>query len=153
MTVRAGNVKGIKFIEEPRGANRQGTALISFDLVNTPYTGGSDTITLGGGGTENEVATTATVATMLQNRRRDGRTVTISQVMGGPAPGRQLAASLNGPDLYVQGAALSSGNITGITLNTAAIGGSAVTTVTSAWDAAATVLVSYSAVYPNNSPE
>ena len=145
MTARAANVKGIKFLEEPRGANRQGVALVSFDLVNTPYTGGTDTVTLGG-------ATTATLATMLQNRRRDGRTVTITQVMGGPAPGRQLAAT-NGPDIYVQAATVSAGNLASITLNSAATGGSAVTTTTAAWDAAATVLVSFAAVYPANNPE
>ena len=152
MTARAANVKGIKFLEEPRGANRQGVALVSFDLVNTPYTGGTDTVTLGGAGTENGVATTATLATMLQNRRRDGRTVTITQVMGGPAPGRQLAAT-NGPDIYVQAATVSAGNLASITLNSAATGGSAVTTTTAAWDAAATVLVSFAAVYPANTPE
>ena len=153
MTVRAANVKGIKFMEEPRGANRQGTVLVTFDLINTPYTGGSDCITLGGGGTENGVATTLTLAQMIQNRRRDGRTVTLTQAMGGPAPGRQLAASANGPDLYTQTVGITSNNVTGVTLLSAGTGGSAVTTTTGAWDAAATVVVSYAAVYPSNNPE
>lgn len=151
MATRAGNVKGIKFMESPRGDNKEGIAVITFDLLATAFTGGTDTITLGGAGTENGVATTATVATMLQNRRRDGRTVTLGQVMGGWA-GRQAAAT-NGPDFFVQAPAISSGNITSITLNSAATGGSNVTTTTAAWDAAAAVIVSYLAVYPSNNPE
>jgi hypothetical protein len=38
-------------------------------------------------------------------------------------------------------------------LFSAATGGSAITTTTAAWDAAATILVSFLAVYSGNNPE
>ena len=151
MAVRNANVKGVKFIESPRGDNKQGIAVVTFDLIATAFTGGSDTITLGGGGTENGVSTSLTLAQMLQNRRRDGRTVTLGQVMGGWA-GRQ-AGSTNGPDFYVQNAAISTGNVASATLQSAATGGSNVTTTTSPWDVAATIIVSYNATYSSNNPE
>lgn len=151
MATQNANVKGIKFMESPRGDNKEGVAVVTFDLVGAAFTGGTDTIQIGGAGTENGVSTTATLATMLQNRRRDGRTVTLGQVMGGWA-GRQAAAT-NGPDFYVQSAAISSGNVASAVLKSAATGGSNVTTTTAAWDVAATILVSYLAVYPSNNPE
>ena len=151
MAAQTGNVKGIKFLESPRGDNKEGLALVTFDLLATAFTGGTDTITLGGGGTENGVSTSATLAAMIQNRRRDGRTVTLGQVMGGWA-GRQAAAT-NGPDFYVQSAAISSGNIASAVLKSAATGGSNVTTTTAAWDIPATIIVSYVATYSGNNPE
>jgi len=153
------NVKGIKFLEEPlgEGNTRRGLAAITFDAVGgTVYTGGSDTFQLGSGSAnqayENGVqATTAlTVATMLQNRRRDGRTITLEQVMGGW--GGAQAAATNGPDIFVQSGSVSSGNITG-NLFSAGTGGSAITTTTAAWDRAACVVVMYKATYSGNSPE
>jgi hypothetical protein len=158
LATKTGNVKGIKFVEEPLGANRAGMALISFDIVGgAVYTGGSDTLQLGSASTstayENGVLSVPalTVATMLQNRRRDGRTVTLTQAMGGPAPGAQAAAT-NGPLIAVQSAAISSGNVT-CNLFSAPTGGSAITTTTAAWDRAATVMVQYTAAYPSNNPE
>jgi hypothetical protein len=158
MATKFGNVKGIKFLEEPLGANRGGVALISFDIVGgAVYTGGTDTLQLGSASGsqayENEVLSTTalTVATMLQNRRRDGRTVTLDGAMAGPAPGAQAAAT-NGPLINVQTPAISAGNIT-LNLFSAATGGSAITTTTATWDRAATVLVQYTAAYPSNNPE
>jgi hypothetical protein len=147
MTVRAANVKGITFLYEALGSALGGIALVTFDLVGVPYTGGSDTITLGGGGYDDEVATTNTLATIMSLRRRDGKTVTLTGVGAvGPQVGYQLAASANGPLLYVQAATLSGGNVTSITLNTAYTGGSSVTTVsTSYWDRPAGIVVTYQA--------
>lgn len=150
MALQPANVKGVKFMESPRGDNKQGIAVVTFD-VPTAYTGASDTIQLGGTGFENGVATTTTLAVMLQNRRRDGRTVTLGQVMGGWA-GRQAAAT-NGPDFYVQSAAISAGNVNAAVLKSAATGGSAVNTTTAVWDSPATIILSYSATYTGNNPE
>lgn len=145
MATRAANMKGITFLWEYIGSVYGGIALVTFDLIGVPFTGGSDTITLGGGGYDDEVATTNTLAVTMQNRRRDGKTVTITSVCSvGPQVGYQAAASSNGPLLYVQGATLSGGNVTSITLNTAYTGGSAVTTVsTGYWDRPAGIVVSY----------
>lgn len=158
MATKFGNVKGIKFVEEPRGANRAGVAIISFDITGgAVYTGGADTLQLGSASGsqayENGVLSTValTVATMLQNRRRDGRTVTLTQAMGGPAPGNQAAAT-NGPLIAAQSVAISSGNVT-LNLFSAATGGSAITTTAAAWDIPATVMVQYTAAYTGNNPE
>ncbi len=158
MATKTGNVKGIKFVEEPLGANRAGMALISFDVVGgAVYTGGADTLQLGSASTstayENGVLSVPalTVATMLQNRRRDGRTVTLTQAMGGPAPGAQAAAT-NGPLIAAQTVAISAGNIT-MNLFSAPTAGSAITTTAAAWDRPCTVMVQYTASYPSNNPE
>ena len=152
MATRFGNVKGIKFLEEPLGANRGGIALVSFDMVGgVAYTGGADTAQLGGGGFENGTATTLTLAQMIQNRRRDGRTVVLDAAMAGPAPGAQAAAT-NGPLVNVQTPAVSASNVT-LNLFNAATGGAAVTTTTASWDRAATVMVQYTASFPAFNPE
>ena len=146
MAVRQANIKGIKVLEEPLGSDKGGVALVTFDLVNTVFTGGADTISLGGGGTDAGVATSATLATLMQNRRRDGRTVTITGVAAASVfPGSQAAAT-NGPAIYAQLAAQAAGNVTSITLNSAATGGSAVTTTAAAWDRACGIAVTYTAV-------
>jgi hypothetical protein len=158
MATKTGNVKGVRFLEEPLGANRAGIALISFDIVGgAVYTGGADTLQLGSASTstayENGVLSVPalTVATMLQNRRRDGRTVTLVQAMGGPAPGAQAAAT-NGPLIAAQSVAISSGNVT-MNLFSAPTGGSAITTTAAAWDRACTVMVEYTAGYTGANPE
>lgn len=144
MATRNANVKGIDFLYEPAGSALEGLAIVTFDLGQTAYTGGSDTIQIGGGGTENGVTTTATLATMIQNRRRDGKTVTLYGVFAGP-PGRQAAAT-NGPLLYVQSAAVSTGNIASIVLFSAITSGSAITTAAAYFDAAAAIFVLFQAV-------
>jgi hypothetical protein len=159
MATKFGNVKGIKFLEEPlgEGQNRAGVALITFDIVGgAVYTGGTDTLQLGSASTsqayENGLlsATALTVATMLQNRRRDGRTVTLTQTQG--AFNGAQAAATNGPNIFAQSVAISSGNIT-MQLLSAATGGSNITTTTAAWDRAAAIIVQFTAVYPSNNPE
>lgn len=145
MTTRSANVKGIDFLAEPLGSDKGGVAIVTFDLLSTAYTGGSDTIQIGGGGYDGEVATTSTLATIMSNRRRDGKTVTLTGAGGTVAPGAQAAAT-NGPTIYAQAAAVSSGNIISITLQNAATSGSNVTTTTAAWDRALQIAVTYTAV-------
>lgn len=144
MATRAGNIKDIVFHEGQLGSEKGGYAVVSFDLVNTVFTGGSDTITLGGGGTDEGASTSLTLAQIMQNRLRNGKTVTLLGTLGGPFPGAQAAAT-NGPNIFPQGQTVSSGNITSITLNTAYTGGSAVTTTAAAWDRAASIIVNYTA--------
>lgn len=158
MASKYGNVKGIKWLEEPLGANRGGVALVTFDLIaQSGYVGGTDTLQLGSSSAnqayENGVlqTTALTLATMLQNRRRDGRTVTLTQAMGGVAPGAQAAAT-NGPLISAQTVAISAGNVT-MNLFSAPTGGSAITTTTAAWDRPCTVSVQYTASYTGNNPE
>jgi hypothetical protein len=144
MATKSANVKGIKFMEEPVGADKGGVAMVTYDLTGgTVYTGGADTLQLGGGGFENGVATIATLATMIQNRRRDGKTITVYAAAPGPVPGLQPAAT-NGPTLYAQTVASSAGNVT-LNLFSAPTSGSAITTTAASWDRAASVVVYYTA--------
>ena len=142
MAVRAANLKGCKFLENPVGEDKGGVALLTFDLVNTVFTGGADTITIGGAGTDQGVVTALTLATLMQNRRRDGKVVTLTGVAGASVtPGLQA-----GTLLYVQAAAVSAGNIISMTLNTAATGGAGASSTAAAWDRAAAIAVTYTAV-------
>lgn len=147
MAVRTANVKGIKFIEEPLGSEKGGVALITFDINGVAFTGGADTITLGGAGFDEGVATTLTLAQIMQNRRRDGKTVTLTGTsIASVFPGNQAAAT-NGPLLYVQACAISGGNLAGITLNTVpGTGGAACTCTATAWERAVGISVTYTAV-------
>lgn len=159
MATKFANVKGISFLSERLGEGnaRRGICAITFDMVAAQvYTGGTDTLQLGSvagsqtyeNGTLSPVA--LTLATMLQNRRRDGRTVTMEQVMSGE--GGAQAAATGGPDIFVQSGAVSAGNVTG-NLFSAGTGGSAITTTTAAWDRAATIYVLYKASYTGANPE
>lgn len=146
MATRFGNVKGIKFLEEPAGADKGGVALVTFDLNSAAYTGGVDTVTLGGSGSfDHGVATTDTLAGMLQKRRRDGKTVTITSVCQGPVPGLQAAAT-NGPAIFPQAQAVSANNVTSVTLHSAPTAGSAITAAASAWERAMSLCIFYQAV-------
>jgi len=136
MTAKNGNVKGIDLLSAPRGLNEGALFLVTFDLLNTASTGGTDTISLGGGGYDQGVATTQTLAQMIAARVRDGGTCTIDWVGQGNFPGYQA-----GNALYTTGATLSTGNITGIALQNAASGGSGVSTTSAGWDAAGSVIV------------
>jgi hypothetical protein len=138
MAAKTGNIKGIQFFDGPYGSGNGGVAWVSFDLLATGSTGGTDTITLGGGGYDDGVATTSTLAVVMQNRRRDGKTITLTAVGGAIANGLQA-----GTVLSPQAGSVSTGNITGITLNSAATGGSSATSTTAGWDRAAMVAVSY----------
>lgn len=141
MATRAANLKGIKFLEESAGAEKGGVALVVFDLLNVAFTGGSDTIQLGGGGFDRGVATTNTLAVMIQNQRRDGKTVTITGVAAASVVPALQAGVLG----YIQSAAASGGNITSMLLKTAASGGSDVTFTSASWDRTAAIAVTYTA--------
>ncbi len=147
MTVRAANVKGVKFVEEPYGSEKGGVAFITFDLASVAYTASADTVKLGAGGFDNGVATTDTLAVILSKRRRDGKTVTITGVAaGGVIPGMQAAAT-NGPLLYVRLAAVTGANVDTINLFSVLLtGGSEITCPASAWEAPAGIAVTYKAV-------
>lgn len=142
MAAKSANVGGIVFHDGPSGSNNGGVAFVSFDLINTASTGGTDTVTLGGGGQDDRVTTTSTLAVIMQNRRRDGKTVTLTGVGGCVSQGYQTISGVETP-IYPQSGSVSSGNITGITLNTAATGGSSQSTTTSGWDREATIAISY----------
>jgi hypothetical protein len=141
MAARAGNVKGIMFNDGPLGSEKGGVAWVAFDLIATASTGGSDTITLGGTGQDDGVTSTDSLATMMQKRRRDGKTVTLVAVGGCMEPGQQGSTLL-----YPQAGTIGSGSITGITLNTAATGGSSASSTSATWDRAGMISVSYTAV-------
>jgi hypothetical protein len=138
MTARAANVKGITFNDGPYGSNNGGVAFVSFDLIATASTGGSDTLTLGGTGQDDGVTTTNSLAVIMQNRRRDGKTVTLVAVGGCVANGLQA-----GTALFPQAGTIGSGSITGVTLNTAATAGSSASSTSAGWDRAAMIAVSY----------
>lgn len=141
MAAKAANVKGIQFHDGPAGSNNGGVAWVSFDLLATASTGGTDTVSLGGAGYDNGTATTDSLATILQKRRRDGKTLTLTAVGAQLEPGLQA-----GVKLCPQAGTIGSGSITGVTLNTAATGGSSQSSTSANWDGAAMIAVSYTAV-------
>lgn len=143
MATKQANVKAIEIVEERRGSENGGLAAITFDLLGLAYTGGTDTVQLGGGGQDESQTTALTLQQIMQNRRRDGKTVTIISAMGGTY-GSQAAAT-NGPKIFTQSVAVSSGNVT-LNLFSALTGGSAITTTTASWDTPAEIFVLYTAV-------
>lgn len=143
MATRYANIKGVKFDDGHLGGDKGGTATIFFDGNSVAFTGGSDTIVLGGAGWVDGVANTSTLAVILANYRRDGKTVTLYHAFPGPVPGYQAAAT-NGPDIYLQGTiSVSAGNVIGATLESARTGGSNVTAAASAWERPASMCVDY----------
>jgi hypothetical protein len=107
-----GAIRGIKVIQEPVSGGSQGAALVSFTLG--AYTAASDNGQLGGGGSNNGVSTTSTLAQLIQAARRDGKTVTL----GLPAATNVNAAmmvqsGLQGSTEFFAGSfVISSGNLT-----------------------------------------
>lgn len=139
MAARAANIQGIKFDDGPAGSNWGGKATVTFDLIGTAYTGGTDTVTLGGGGYDERVATTLSLAAIMQARRRDGKTIVLTGVGGCQEPGYQGAVVL-----APQAAALSgTTNVVSITLNTLPSGGASSTSTSANWDRCAAIEVTY----------
>lgn len=140
MATRQANIKAVNV--ERANENPQGALLvtIAFDLIGTVYTAAADTITIGGGGTENGVSTSSTLATIIQNRRRNTKTIALIAVFAGVDPGR-LGSATNGPLLYVQNASISGGNVATVKLFSAFTSGSECTLAAASggWDSAATV--------------
>jgi hypothetical protein len=138
MAVRAGNVKGISNLGSYRGGEKAVVLQVSFDLLNTASTGGTDTITLGNSaGYDQGVAnTTQTLAQMIATRvRGSGGAFTI--VSATPyVPGYQA-----GLPLYATGPVVSGGNVTSIAIQTLLTGGSGQNTTSAGWDSAASILV------------
>ncbi len=147
MTVRYADIKGIKFLEEPNGSEKGGVALITFDLHSVAYTATSDSIQIGGAGWENGVANTATLAAIMQGRRRDGKTITLTGCSAAAiSPGLQAAAT-NGPSLYGRLLAVATANLGSMTVfDTPLTGGSECTCAASAWERPMSVIVTYKAV-------
>lgn len=143
LATRSANVKGIVFHDGMAGSLNGGYAVVHFDLLGTAFTGGVDTITLGGGGYDQGVATTSTLVAIMQNRRRDGKTVVLTGAAGQWEQGLQAGVSL-----CPQAAAVSGSNVASITLNTAPTGGSSQSSTSATWDRAAAIVVSF---YTSNS--
>ncbi len=102
MAVRQGDIVGVKFFDPHFG--RRGYCAIAFTLA--AYDASADTGKLGSGGTIHGVATAATLETILQNERRDGRTLNIIAGM----PGRPGYDS--GTSFYADTVAVSTNDIT-----------------------------------------
>jgi N-acetylglucosamine-6-phosphate deacetylase len=134
MATRFANVMGVQ--AERASQNPQGAVLatVTYDLASQVYTGGADTVQLGGGGFDNRTPTTSTLAALIQSHRRNGKTVALISAMPATDPGRQAAATTNGPALYPQAVAVSGANVT-LNLFNAYTAGAAVTCAASPWDA------------------
>lgn len=74
-----GAILGIKLLSESVEGGTGSVAEVTFELP--AYTASADNGQLGGGGYDRGAANTASLATMIQNQRRDGKTVTL----GNPA--------------------------------------------------------------------
>lgn len=104
MATQYGAIVGVTFLREAPSSGIGGTALVSFTMP--AYTASSDNGQLGGGGSVDGVANTATLATILQNKRRDGKTVTLRGAM-------RAESGLQGTTNFFAGTfAVSAGNIT-----------------------------------------
>lgn len=105
-------IRGIHSIKEPVSGGSQAAYLVSFTCG--AYTAASDNISIGAGGTINGASTSDTLATLIQNTRRDGKTVTL----GLPAAtnvncAMMVQSGLEGSTTYYLGSfAISSGSIT-----------------------------------------
>ncbi len=144
MATKFATIKGVKFDDSFIDYSSGGLAFVSFDLAGTVYTGGTDTVQLGGGGTDGTLAIgSATLATVLAtNHRRDNRTLTIQGVGTVSWASGNQAAATNGPQIFAQSVATSGGNVT-CNLFNAITSGSAITTTAGAWERALTILVIY----------
>jgi hypothetical protein len=144
MATRFATIKGAKFDDSFIDYSSGGVAHVSFDLAGTVYTGGSDTVQLGAGGTDGTLAIgSLTLAQVLaQNHRRDGRTMTITGVGSVSWASGNQSTSTNGPQIFAQSVATSGGNVT-LNLFNAVTAGSAITTTSGAWERACTILVQY----------
>jgi len=143
MATKFANIKGIKFDEGHLGSERGGVAVITFDCL-VVYTGGTDTIQFGGGGNDEGVVTALSLAAIMQNRRRDGKTVTLYGATSGPIPGLQVGGT-NTTEVDTQTVAVSGANVTANLFN-APTAGAACTTLASAWDRPCSIVVQYRAV-------
>jgi hypothetical protein len=138
MTVKLANIKGIDILGTPRGGDKGMVLAVAFDLAALAQTGGTDTITLGGGGTLNGVTNTLTLAQIIAAQLRSAQgAFTIDWVGGVYMPGYQA-----GNPLYPGGSvATSGGNVTGITVVTAPGGSTGQNTTSATWDAAMNVVI------------
>ena len=134
-----GNIMGVKLDDGPMGPDKGGIATLSVKLSGA-FTQGVDTLQLGGGGFDGNVATTATLATIMQNRRRDNKVVALLSGYG-LAPGQQGATTF-----YAQAGTVASSNMTFANLFTAASGGSGVSALAAGvQDRAIQIEVAYTA--------
>ncbi len=135
MATQFGQIKGIKFEREAisGGGTAGNVCFVTFTLP--AYTTGTDTAQLGGGGFDRGAATTLTLAQIIQNTRRDGKTVTLL----GAAPVE--AGSQGGTLFYAGSLTPSAGNVTFALTNLAGTGISAASGVQ---DRAISVAVSFS---------
>jgi hypothetical protein len=138
MTVKNANIKAIDILGTPRGGDKGMVLAVSFDLAALAQTGGTDTITLGGGGQLNGNTNTATLATLIANALRSAMgAFTIDWVGGVYMPGYQA-----GNPLYPGGTiATSGGNVTGITVVTTPGGSTGQNTTSATWDAAMSIVL------------
>lgn len=74
-----GDIKGINLLQEPFMAGNNYTAAVHF--TSATATIATDTVQLGGGGTIYGNTTTRTLAQLISDTRRDGKTVTIKAAM------------------------------------------------------------------------
>jgi hypothetical protein len=105
-------IRGIQSIKEPVSGGAQAAYLVSFTCG--AYSAAGDNLQIGGGGTINGVSTSSSLATLIQNQRRDGKTVTL----GLPAAtnvncAMMVQSGLEASTTYYLGTfAISSGSIT-----------------------------------------
>lgn len=134
-------IKGVKISSEFEGPEKGGTAEITFALTGA-YVAGTDTVQLGGGGFDGGVATVATLQSIMQTRRRDGKTITLVGTGGSLAPGQQA-----GVQFYAQVGATaltaSAGNLQCNLFNAATAGAGVSATAAGVGDRPIAISVNY----------
>lgn len=127
-----GSILGVSLLREPASGGLRNVALVSFEMP--AYTAASDNGQLGGGGYLYGVANTASLATIIQNVRRDGKTVTLRQ--GVTAESGKHSTT----EFYAATFAESSGNLT---FNVANAAGTEINAASGVSDRPIQILVAY----------
>lgn len=98
------DIVGVSILRENPEMGTGGLALVAFNMG--AYTGSSDSGSIGAGGTLHGVSQSSSLATILQNMRRDGKTVTIRGAC------RAESGSDGTTSYYAGTLAVSSGSLT-----------------------------------------
>ena len=105
-----GEVKGIVLLSENINGTTGNVALVSFEMP--AYEDSADSGKLGAGGYDRGVATTDTLATMIQKQRRDGKTVTLPATTAGGGAILCNTGSQGGVEFFAGTFAVTSGSLT-----------------------------------------
>lgn len=137
MSTIYGSILGIKLASESVGGGTASVAEVTFEM---PAYATTDNGKLGAGGYDRGVATTDTLATMIQKQRRDGKTVTLLPVAAGGGAVLAESGKQGATSFYAGTWAVTSGSLT---FNVTDVAGTELDAASGVSDRPIRVLVSY----------